>query len=243
MIDNNNRVTALHVFDMDGTLLRGTTASLQIAAAHGSKAELLALEAQFAAGDIDTRGFAATIHQLWADLTPAMVAAAFADSTWINGIAEVCADIRRRGERCAVITMSPDFFATHLGRWGFDTIVASRLPALPFTTPIDAMAILTPQDKVRIVEDLCRTYGVARARCVAYGDSMSDAPLFRHLDATVAVNADEHLAGLAAVSYHGDDLTEAYALGRAQLAHSQLADQTKQRPARAARDHRKVRRQ
>jgi len=111
-------------------------------------------------------------------------------------------------------------------------VVASRLPALPFTTPIDPTAILTPQDKVRILEDLCRTYGVARARCVAFGDSMSDAPLFRHLAATVAVNADEHLAGLAAVSYHGDDLTEAYALSRAQLVHSKLAGQMKQCPAR-----------
>jgi len=101
---------------MDGTLLRGTTASLQIAAAHGSKSELLALEAQFATGAIDTRGFAAAVHRLWADLTPATVVNAFTDSTWINGIAEVCADIRRRGERCVVITMSPDFFATHLGR-------------------------------------------------------------------------------------------------------------------------------
>jgi hypothetical protein len=35
---------------------------------------------------------------------------------------------------------------------------------------------------------------------------------------TVAVNADEHLAGPAAVSYRGDDLTEAYAPGRARLA-------------------------
>ena len=47
---------------------------------------------------------------------------------------------------------------------------------------------------------------------------MSDAPLFRHLDACVAVNADEQLAGLATVSYDGDDLTQAYALGRGQLA-------------------------
>jgi hypothetical protein len=34
----------------------------------------------------------------------------------------------------------------------------------------------------------------------------------------VAVNADHHLAGLAAVSYRGDDLGGAYALGRDLLA-------------------------
>jgi phosphoserine phosphatase len=83
-------------------------------------------------------------------------------------IAEVCADVHGRGERCVVITMSPDFFATHLGTWGFDAVVASRFPALPFATPIDPTAILTPRDKVRIVENLRATYGVEQSRCIAY---------------------------------------------------------------------------
>jgi phosphoserine phosphatase len=47
---------------------------------------------------------------------------------------------------------------------------------------------------------------------------MSDAPLFRWLAKTVAVNADHHLDGLAAASYRGDDLASAYALGRGLLA-------------------------
>jgi phosphoserine phosphatase len=47
-----------------------------------------------------------------------------------------------------------------------------------------------------------------------YGDSLSDAPPFRRLHATVGVNADEHLANLAAIAYRGGDLVEAYFLGR-----------------------------
>lgn len=207
-------MTALHVFDMDGTLLRGSTAPLRIAATYGGEAELLALEARFLAGGIDTRGFAVEVRRLWADLTPGDVATAFAGSTWLAGVEEVCADIRRRGERSAVVTMSPDFFAAHLLEWGFDTVVASRFPALPFAAAVDPGEILTPHDKVRIVDELRLTYDIGPDRCVAYGDSMSDAPLFRHLAATVAVNADGHLAGLAAVTYEGDDLGAAYALGR-----------------------------
>jgi phosphoserine phosphatase len=210
-------MTALHVFDMDGTLLRGTTASRRIAAVHGSEAELLVLERRFAAGDVDTRQFAAAIHALWTGLSPAMVASAFTRSAWMTGIAEVCADIRDRGEHSAVITMSPDFFADHLGKYGFDTVVASRFPPPPFTAPVDPETILTPQHKVDVVEQLLHRHGVDRARCVAYGDSMSDAPLFRHLTVTIAVNADQHLAGLSAFEYRGDDLREAYQLGRTQL--------------------------
>ncbi|MFB9838084.1 HAD family hydrolase [Actinoallomurus acaciae] len=211
-------MATLHVFDMDGTLLAGTTAGLQIARHLGSTAELVELEARFAAGEIDTRGFAAAIHELWRDLTPSAVAEVFAAGPWLTGIREVCADIRTRGERCAVITMSPDFFARHLLDLGFDDVAASRFPALPFLEPLDPAKILTPDDKARIVEEMCERYGLTHSRCVAYGDSMSDAPLFRRLTKTVAVNADHHLAGLAAVSYRGNDLTEAYALGRALLA-------------------------
>lgn len=203
---------------MDGTLLKGTTASLQIARHLGSAQELAELEARFAAGEIDTRGFSATVHELWRDLMPSTVAHVFAASPWLSGISQVCADVRRRGERSVVITMSPDFFARHLLDLGFDEVEASRFPALPLIEPLDPANILSPGDKVRIVEEMCQRHGLSCARCVAYGDSMSDAPLFRWLTKTVAVNSDHHLVELAAVSYRGNDLAEAYALGRDLLA-------------------------
>jgi phosphoserine phosphatase len=46
---------------------------------------------------------------------------------------------------------------------------------------------------------------------------MSDVPLFRQLTNTVAVNGDRHLAELATLSYYGNDLADAYALGRTLL--------------------------
>jgi len=64
----------LHVFDMDGTLLKGTTASVEIARHLGCSQELAALEARFGAGEIGTRDFAAAIHGLWRTLTQATVA-------------------------------------------------------------------------------------------------------------------------------------------------------------------------
>lgn len=210
---------------MDGTLLKGTSASLQIARHLGCSAELAGLEARFAAGEIDTRGFAAAIHGLWGSLTGPVVEAVFAASPWLDGIARVCADIRKRGERSVVITMSPDFFARHLLELGFDEVVASRFPALPFAEPLDPDGILTPADKVRVVDEVRARHGLPPSRCVAYGDSLSDAPLFRRLAKTVAVNADHHLAQLAAASYRGGDLAGAYALGRGLLAEPATAYQ------------------
>ena len=58
-------MTHLHIFDMDGTLLTGTTANLEIARHLGTLPELHDLEARFAAGTLDTRGLSAEIHRLW----------------------------------------------------------------------------------------------------------------------------------------------------------------------------------
>ena len=56
--------------------------------------------------------------------------------------------------------------------------------------------------------------GLGADDTVAYGDSASDVPLFEMLDNTVSVNGSESLAEHAALAYEGNDLREAYALGR-----------------------------
>jgi len=113
-----------------------------------------------------------------------------------------------------LITMSPDFFARHLLAFGIDVVAASRFPALPFSHALDPAGILEPADKVRLAEEQRIAHGLTTRDCVAYGDSMSDLPLFRVLENTVAVNADESLEQAAAVTYRGGDLREAYAMAR-----------------------------
>ena len=140
-----------------------------------------------------------------------------ADAPWIDGIEDVCRDIAQRGEHSVLITMSPGFFAEHLGVRGIDVVHASRWPSPPFAAPIDPAGILNPADKVRLAEAERTAHGLPREACVAYGDSMSDLPLFGVLENTVAVNADPALEQRARIAYRGDDLREAYAHGRALL--------------------------
>ncbi|WP_030753067.1 HAD family phosphatase [Streptomyces griseus] len=204
----------LHVFDLDGTLLRNTSAALEIAARLDCLDELRLMEAEFAAGSIDTRAFAAALYGLWRELTPAVVAEAFDAAPWIGGLAEVLADIRDRGDRAVVVTMSPDFFAGRLRGLGVDDVVASAFPPPPFRSAFDPAGILVPEDKVTAVDRLRTALGLGRDSCVAYGDSGSDVPLFSALRHTVAVNASPALRALAAAGYEGDDLRAAYALGR-----------------------------
>jgi phosphoserine phosphatase len=207
-------VTALHVFDMDGTLLRGTSAPIEISRRVGCLEPLADLEHGFATEAISAAEFAVATRALWDDLTAELVAEVVADAPWIEGIEEVCRDIAARGERSMLITMSPNFFAEHLGARGIDVVRASRFPPLPLAAPVDPAGILNPIDKVRLAEQERTARGLPRSACVAYGDSMSDLPLFAVLENTVAVNADAALEQAARVAYRGDDLREAYAHGR-----------------------------
>ncbi|MFH9420235.1 HAD family hydrolase [Streptomyces sp. NPDC017529] len=204
----------LHLFDMDGTLLYGSAAAVEISRQLGLERETAELERSFAAGELTPPRFAQLACELWSELTEELVTAAFDGAPWLAGIREVWADIRARGERCAVISLSPAFFVERLTGWGADAAHGSRWPALPFREPVEPTGILSASAKVRIADELCAGFGLGRSDCVAYGDSMSDAALFAAVPASVAVNADHHVSDLASYTYEGRDLREAYELVR-----------------------------
>ena len=198
----------LFVFDMDGTLLPGTTASLELARATGTTAQLRTLEEGFAAGRIDTKHFAQSISDLWGELDSKVIREAFANSPKLRNIQKVLREVAAGGGKSCLITMSPDFFTDHFREFGFDYIHSSRFPR--DGTQLDHDKILVPEDKPRLAEELCLRESIEFTETVAFGDSMSDYPLFRRLRLTVAVNSDQALAQLALVNYRGDDLYGAF---------------------------------
>lgn len=207
-------MTVLHIFDMDGTLLRETSAATEISRRVGGLEALRELERDFATQTISALDFAVAVHALWAEVTPELVADVVALAPWIDGIDEVCRDIAARGEHSMLITMSPNFFAEHLLARGIDVVRASDWPPVPLVAPIDPAGILAPADKVRLARAELDALGLAPSACVAYGDSVSDLALFAVLENTVAVNADAELEARARVVYRGGDLRDAYARGR-----------------------------
>ncbi|MCX5377167.1 HAD family phosphatase [Streptomyces sp. NBC_00091] len=205
-------MTSLHLFDLDGTLMYGSAAPVEISRQLGVGAEIAELERAFGAGEIGPHAFSVAARELWADLTPAHVRAAFDGAPWLAGIRDVWKEIRERGDYCAVISLSPSFFVELLLEWGAHAAHGSVFPEVPFTRPVDAAGILTPEGKVEVADRLCERFGVGRADCVAYGDSRTDAVLFEAVACSVAVNARPYLAERATHVYEGRDLREAYQL-------------------------------
>jgi phosphoserine phosphatase len=202
-----------HVFDMDGTLLRQTSANLLVAAALGRDESLLELEERFATGTATAVEVARALYEMWGVIPLEVAQRAFADAPLLANIREVVADIHARDERACLITMSPDYFAEQFLAFGFDSVFASRFPRQP-GIPLDESAILNPDDKPRLAARFCAEHGLDMRDAVAYGDSMSDVFLFREVGFRVSVNGDHHLAELADTAIVGTDLMPAYLAAR-----------------------------
>lgn len=200
----------LHIFDMDGTLMKGS-ACLHISDHVGKLAEVNQIEEAWVRGEVGHVEFFELCLPLWGKISDADVDEIFAKSPWQKNIRKVFGDIAARGEYSAVVTMSPMFFANRLLRWGVTTahgaeVFGGEIP--------DPECVLTPDSKVDIVHRLIQKYGVSASDCIAYGDSSSDVPLFKVLPNTVAINGSSAVKQLSAASYDGDDIWEAYMIGR-----------------------------
>ncbi|MEV6966655.1 HAD family phosphatase [Hamadaea sp. NPDC051192] len=209
-------MSRLHLFDMDGTLIRDSSANIELAKVIGKVDEFRSLDGQFATGVVDSAEYARQAYAMWSALTEAVVADAFARAPWLAGIRDVWTEITERGEHCAVISLSPSFFVRRLSSWGVHEVRAAVFPDVPFPagTTLDVCGVLNPQSKVTIADELAARYGLTRDDCVAYGDSKSDSALFAAVPVRVAVNGDHHVRTLATHVYAGGDLREAYALVR-----------------------------
>ena len=202
-----------HIFDLDGTLLRGTTAALLLAQVLRKENALRALEERFGADKHASSEFAQHLHATWGVVPTTAAVEAFANAPLLDNIETVLRDIQARGERACLITLSLDCFAELFLPLGFDAVYSSTFPR-DARTPFDPGKILFAEDKPRLARDFCAAYGLRLEEAVAYGDSISDAYLFEVVGYRISVNGDHHLRNLCDIEIRGNDLYEAYRAAR-----------------------------
>lgn len=200
----------LHVFDMDGTLLR-STATIELARQMGQLEAGQEIERAWGEGTISDTDFWSKLLDICKDASPADFDDAFQSSPWMDGVAETFENIRSHGEDVIVISQSPTFFVRRLELWGVNETYGS---AVELGSPLEKSATLMPEAKVAITQSALAARNLTADECVVYGDSSSDVELFTTFPHSVAVNPSPVLAPLAAKTYLGIDIREAHALGR-----------------------------
>ena len=176
-------------FDLDGTLLRGTTVSLRLAEWMGTAEVLSDLEARFAAGEVSNSVVADTSAVWLAGRALSDVARLLEDGPGIDGIAETVDALHAAGSDVLLATITWRFAAECLAeRFGFDAVSGTEMEARDGIVTGTVSRQFDEWDKRAFVESFCREREVPLAQAAAVGDSRSDIRS-RPVGLSIALNA------------------------------------------------------
>jgi phosphoserine phosphatase len=197
------------VFDLDGTLLRGTTVSMLLAQWLGKTSEISELEQAFRAHEISNSVVADTTAAWLAGRSMAEAWRVLDDGPWIEGMAETLLTLNGAGTNLLLGTITWRFAAEMLrDRHGFAAISGTEMPVADGVLSGVVGRHFDEHDKPRFVQQWCTQNGYSMSEVAAVGDSRSDVPLFRRAGMSIALNATPDARGVATHALNTEDLRD-----------------------------------
>ena len=197
-------------FDLDGTLVMGTSVCLHLAAKLGHLDHVQRLESQYVQGEIDNARIADGISGYYAGLSIDAVETYLSGLPLIGGVPAVLAALTGKGIGSLICTVSWRFVAQLLAqRFGFVDATGCEMS-------VDANGLLSGRvskyfdefDKANFVKTYCEQRRIRMSQVFAIGDSRSDIPLFGAVGFSAALNASAAAKSAASVALDSDDLSE-----------------------------------
>jgi phosphoserine phosphatase len=196
-------------FDLDGTLLRGTTVSMLTAAWLGKRGALDELERSYAAGAISNAAVADASAPWFEGHAVAEVTRALDPGPWIDGIGETVADLHAAGVHVALATVTWRAAAQSVAaRFGFDECCGTEMATSDGRLLGSVSRHFDAEDKAAFAEEVCVRRGVSPSQAAAVGDSRSDLPIFERVGFSIALNADGPARAAATTTLDSDDLRD-----------------------------------
>ncbi len=197
-------------FDIDGTLVTGTSSGSFIAQRLGHAHEVDKAEARYAAGDIDNHAVCIIDAHGWSGTSAAQVSAWLEDLPLIDGIDEALRWCKSQNLVPMLASLAWDPVGAHLARrFGFAAHCGPKLDTTNATYTGEVAATFDEHDKRDFAITSCRRVGVLPARCIAIGDSRSDLPLFEAVGFSVAFNASPDARAQATTTVDSTSLVDA----------------------------------
>ena len=194
-------------FDVDGTLVPGTSSSVFLAGFLGHRAELAEAEDAYAAGVLDNRQVSELDAAGWAGVPEERVRGWLAGLPLVPGIAETVAWCRRNGLVPVLATLAWSSVGSYLAdRFGFHSFSGPRLETADGRFTGRVARHFDEYDKRDFALAQARELGLDARRCGAVGDSRSDLPLFGSVGLSVAFNASTGARTTATATVDDDDL-------------------------------------
>jgi phosphoserine phosphatase len=201
-------------FDLDGTLVRGTSVSQHLADRLGHGALLAELERRYAAQEITNATVADCQAKKFAGRGRREMMTHLESIPRIGGIEATLARLRSTGIDSLLCTVTWRFAAQCFQeRYGFAAVSGTEIEEGPdgrFTGKV--ARYFDKYDKREFVVEYCRHQGIPLSTCIAVGDSHSDVPMFGSVGFSVALNATANAKAAASVSVNSDSLIDIFSV-------------------------------
>lgn len=196
-------------FDVDGTLVPGTSSSQHLASFLGHGTELRAAEADYAAGRLSNQQVSVLDAEAWAGCTPEQVDGWLTGLPLVDGIAEVVQWCHEHDLVAPLATLAWEPVGRHLvARYGFDGASGPALEVRHGSYTGEVARHLDEDGKRDHALAVAARHHLPAQRCAAVGDSRSDLPLFAAVGLSIAFNGSAGLRAVASTSIDGDDLRD-----------------------------------
>lgn len=194
-------------FDLDGTIIRGTTVSRWLARYLGAEPAVIELEDQYSQRAISNRQLAEATAAMFAGVDVADVAEALSDIPIIEAVPETIAALKARGITVLLGTITWAFAAEILRqRFGFDAASGTEMGIDDGRLTGLVERHFGAGDKVDFVANHAAKRGFTLKDCAAVGDSHSDFPLFQAVGLGIALNATAAARAAADATLDKDSL-------------------------------------
>ena len=191
----------LVMFDLDGTLMPGTSTTLYLAEKLGHGDRVAHLERDYRTGKIDNTTVAIETGALFEGVSLTDIEALFRKAPRIANIKETVARLRQQD--CVVVlgSITWSFFVSLFAReYGFDDYCGTSMECRNGKLTGRVVDICTEHDKLSFFLAWRDQLGIPHDHTIAIGDSRSDHPVFEQAGLAIALNADAATRQLAAIA-------------------------------------------
>jgi phosphoserine phosphatase len=196
-------------FDLDGTLVRGTTVSQYLADQLGQGEQMAELERQYSAGAISNAVVAEQQARSYRGIPIPEIVSKLSEIPCIGEIDATVLALRERGIDSILGTVTWSFAAQEFGRRHKFTAVSGTEAELREGLPTGAVRRHFDEwDKLDFVRTHCEENQIDLSQCIAVGDSRSDVPLFGAAGFSIALNATAEARAAATVALDTDSLID-----------------------------------
>jgi phosphoserine phosphatase len=197
-------------FDLDGTLVSGTSTGQHLAVKIGHAKKMAEIEELYRKGEVSNAEVAALDGEYYKGYTVPEIHHFLEDIPVVDHINETVAFLASKGIPALVCTLAwsfvAEFFAKKYGFAGWSGPTLQTDHNAVFTGKV--LADFHETDKPAFVDVYCYQNNIGMSDVFHVGDSRSDVPLFKAAGFSIAFNGDDLARSVASVSIESDSLLD-----------------------------------